>query len=72
MKHGVPFVADDATLSRYYPLPQRTPAEMRTMAGDELVKEVAEGDSERGFAVTLKPMSAMVLAMGSEKSYGTH
>jgi hypothetical protein len=72
MKQGVPFVADDATLSHFYPLPQRTPAEMRTLVDDDLQKTVADGDSERGFAVTVAPMSAMVLAMGSEKFYGTH
>ena len=72
MKQGVPFAADEATLSRFYPLPQRTPAEMRTMDGDEFCKTIAEGDSERGFAVVVEPMSAMLLAMGSEKFYGTH
>jgi hypothetical protein len=72
MRLGAPAEADDATLSRLYPLPQRAAAEVRTVVGDELLNTIAEGDSERGFAVTIEPMSAMVLAMGSEKFYGTH
>jgi hypothetical protein len=70
MKQGVPVKSEDATLSRLYPLPQRSPAEVRTLVGDEPRKAVAEGDSERGFSVVVEPMSAMVLAMGSEKPYG--
>lgn len=70
MKQGIPVQADDATLSHYYPLPQRTGAEVRTLVDDRFRKTIAEGDSERGFELTVAPFTAMVVALGSEKPYG--
>jgi hypothetical protein len=70
MEKGTPFEADEATLSRYYPLPQRTGAEVRTLVNGELHKTIAEGDSERGFDLTIAPLTATIVALGSEKPYG--
>ncbi len=70
MERGTPIEADEATLSHYYPLPQRTGAEIRTLVNDTLCKTIAEGDTERGFNLTIAPLSATIIALGSEKPYG--
>jgi hypothetical protein len=70
MKQGAVVHADEATLSHYYPLPQRTGGEIRTVIDGQFRKSIADGDSERGFELSLNPLSCAIVTLGSEKPYG--
>lgn len=67
-----PIEIDDATQSRLYSLPQRSIAQQRFVDDDRLVMTIAEGDSDRGYRVTLPPLRCKILIIGSEKNANVH
>jgi hypothetical protein len=60
----------DAT--EYYPLPQNTLALVREQNCRDQKTFVSEGNSERGFNVTVPALKCRVILIGSEKAYGVH
>lgn len=67
-----PVEFDDATLSRLYPLPQCCVAQQRYVDDDRLRIDVAEGDSDNGYRVSLPPLRCKALVIGSEKQADVH
>lgn len=73
MENGTTFRPEDIPdSSQYYPLAQNTIGMLRIMEDEELVSTVCDGDSEHGYEVTVPPLKATVIVIGSEKTYGVH
>ena len=63
---------DLAESTRVYPLAQNTVGVLRMMDDEQLMSTICDGDSEHGYDVTLPPLKAAVIVIGSEKRYGVH
>ena len=73
MDNGTTFNPEDmAGSSQYYPLAQNTIGMLRIVEDEQLVSTVCDGDSEHGYEVSVPPLKAAVIVVGSEKQYGVH